>query len=157
ILDHHGVLRTSVHWENLDRPLQIVHHRVQGPIHQEDWRELAADDQQQRMARVLREDLEKGFDLTTAPLLRLILVRVADDVHELVWSYPHLLMDGWCVSIVLRDVLTCYRDFRQHRSTVLPDTRPFEDYIRWLHQQDLKSAEAFWRRALEGVEHSTPL
>ena len=44
--------------------------------------------------------------------MRLILVRVADDAHEFIWSYHHLLLDGWCLSIVLKEVLTFYREQR---------------------------------------------
>src|SRR4051812_35581142 len=40
LVDRHSVLRTSFHWEGLDRPIQVVHRKVELPVEQLDWRGL---------------------------------------------------------------------------------------------------------------------
>ncbi len=86
-----------------------------------------------------------------APLLRVALFRTADDAHHLAWSNHHLLMDGWCLPIVLGEVLACYEAVREGRDPALPPPRPYRDYIAWLRRLDLAEAEAYWRRALRRV------
>jgi non-ribosomal peptide synthetase component F len=62
-------------------------------------------------------------------------------------------MDGWCLPILLSEVLSFYRgDGHQ-----LGPCRPFRDYIDWLQGLDLGAAEPFWRSALHGFETATAL
>ena len=89
--------------------------------------------------------------------MRLVLLRLADDVYQLVWSTHHLLMDGWCLPIVLGEVLASYEAAVHGRAPHLPPTRPYRDFIAWLGQHDPSRAEAFWREALRGVRAATPL
>ncbi len=156
VVDRHPILRSAFAWRNLERPLQVVGRRVGLPLAQHDWRELAPEEQQVRLEALLRADRERGFDLATAPLLRLTLCRLADDAHAFVLSHHHLLLDGWSLPLVLNEVLACYAAFAYGRPLVLPTPRPYRDYIAWLQRQDLAHAEAFWRQYLQGVTAPTP-
>jgi amino acid adenylation domain-containing protein len=154
-IDRHPVLRTSYHWEDLAKPVQVVHHGVAVPLVQQDWRDVPLDERETRLEALLRADWQQDFPLDQAPLMRLTLIRLAEDAYQLVWSRHHLLMDGWSGPILFRDVLDFYEAFRQDQDLHLPAARPFRDYIAWLRKQDL--AGAFWRQALQGVTEPTPL
>ena len=54
--------------------------------------------------------------------------------------------------ILFEEVYVCYEAFRQSRTPVLPEVRPYRDYVKWLKQQDMSEAEAYWRKALRGLE-----
>ncbi|HEX8282851.1 MAG TPA: amino acid adenylation domain-containing protein [Pyrinomonadaceae bacterium] len=157
VLDRHPVLRTGFVWEGMDEPVQVVYRGVRLPIRQEDWRGLSADEQGARLAEHLRVERRSGFDLTQAPLMRLDLFRLADDAYRLIWSHHHLLMDGWCNTLILREVFTLYEAYARGREVELEPSRPFRDYIAWLQGQDLSRATEFWRETLEGFETPTPL
>jgi thioesterase domain-containing protein/acyl carrier protein len=156
VVARHPVLRTSFLWERLERPLQVVRQSVEVPLRIEDLRGLDAEEQRRRVAAFCEADLKRGFDLRKAPLLRLALLRLGDDVHELVWSYHHLVLDAWCRSVMLQEVFRAYDALRYGERASLPTPRPFRDYIAWIERQDLGEAEAFWRRNLEGVPVPTP-
>jgi amino acid adenylation domain-containing protein len=66
-------------------------------------------------------------------------------------------MDGWCLSIILKEVFAFYEAFKQTDNLYLDAPRPYRDYITWLQQQDLSQAETFWRQALQGFTAPTPL
>ena len=83
--------------------------------------------------------------------------RLADDAHEFIWSRHHLLLDGWSVSLVLKEVFVCYAAFRQGREPPLEQPRPYRDYLAWLQQQDVARAESFWRATMSGFRAPTPL
>jgi hypothetical protein len=157
VVDRHPILRTAFHWEELEKPLQVVHRRVSLPLEQQDWRGLSAVEQQQRLAEYQKADRTRGFDLTQAPLLRLALFQVAEDSYHFVWSYHHLLLDGWSLPLILKEVLAFYEAFSRGRDLRLERSRPYRDYIAWLQQQDMSQAETFWRQRLQGFTAPTML
>jgi amino acid adenylation domain-containing protein len=155
VMKRHAVLRTSFHWEDLDKPVQIVHRDARLPLEQHDWRGLSAEEQETQLQEYVRADRERGVKLDEAPLMRLVVMRIADDLYQIVWSHHHLLMDGWSVPLVLKDVLTQYEALRLGKEVSLPPGRPFRDYINWLKRHDLAQAEAFWRNELKGFTNPT--
>ncbi|HEV2855901.1 MAG TPA: amino acid adenylation domain-containing protein, partial [Thermoanaerobaculia bacterium] len=155
LIDRHAILRTSFAWDTPGRPVQIVHRRAELVYRSEDWRGEA--DVPGRLARFLREDRERGFDLSRPPLLRVSVLRTGDRTHRFVWSIHHLLGEGWSNSLLLRDVLETYRALLQGTEPELEPVRPYRDYIAWLQRQSLAEAEAFWRHTLAGFEEPTAL
>ncbi|HJR08608.1 MAG TPA: non-ribosomal peptide synthase/polyketide synthase [Pyrinomonadaceae bacterium] len=156
-IDRHPILRTAFVWEGLDEPVQVVRRSVRLPFAQEDWRALSAAEQQERLHAYLKDDLRQGFDLAKAPLMRIALLRLSEDSYQFVWSYHHLMLDGWCIPLVLREVFAFYEASSRGESFAPERPRPYRDYIAWLRRQDLHKAEAFWRQTLKGFHAPTPL
>ncbi|HEY3581865.1 MAG TPA: amino acid adenylation domain-containing protein [Pyrinomonadaceae bacterium] len=156
-INNHGVLRASFIWENLDEPLQLIHESVRVPLEQDDWRDLRASEQAERWEAFLVQERQRGFDLSTPPLMRLALVRLGSDSYRFAWTHHHLLLDGWSGALVLREVFNTYEALRRGEQMRAEPRRPFRDYIAWLDQQDLSKAEAFWRENLKGFTAPTPL
>jgi len=146
----HSILRTAFVWEEMERPLQVVYRHVELPVEEFDWRGRTPAEQRRDLAAFLTEDRRRGFDLSRAPLMRLALIRLADGARQLVWSHHHLLLDGWSMSQLLREVFGGYAAFSQGREPRLTPARPYRDFIAWLQEQNLDRAESFWRAALEG-------
>ena len=65
-------------------------------------------DREQRLAGILAEDRAERFDLGCPPLLRFALIRLSADEHRLVLTNHHLLMDGWSMPVLVRELLTLY-------------------------------------------------
>ena len=53
--------------------------------------------------------MRTGFDLSKAPLIRLALIRVADDAYYFVWTHHHIVTDGWSAAFDLQEVLEFYQ------------------------------------------------
>ncbi|WP_241392682.1 non-ribosomal peptide synthetase [Rippkaea orientalis] len=157
IVDRHTILRTSFHWEDLDRPQQVVHRKISIDIESYDWRGLSSWEQELKLRQSLREDRYRGFDLTKPPLLRLLLFRSRQDSYYLVFSHHHILLDGWSHPLLLAEVRTFYQANLQNQPLRLPKPRPYREYINWLKKQDVRSAEVFWRDYLGGITGPTSL
>ncbi|PYP88316.1 MAG: hypothetical protein DMF61_06920 [Blastocatellia bacterium AA13] len=157
VMQRHAVLRTCFLWEGLGKPIQVVKRTVRLPLTTLDWRGSEPREQRERIERFLNEDRHRGFSPSTAPLMRVTLIRTSDEIHHLVWTHHHLLLDGWSVARVLDDVQACYANLR--RGTVANDepSPPYRGYIRWLHQQDLSRAKVFWTNLLRGFKRPTAL
>ena len=154
-LSRHPALRTSVHWQNVKEPLQVVSRQVVLPWQQYDWRNDDGRENiqgQQALSDFLQQDCDRGFDLTQAPILRISLIQRTDRDYELIWSCHHLMLDGWSSALVLNEVLDRYAALYQKQPRTFRLVRPYQDYIRWLKQQETDPAAVFWRNSLKGCK-----
>ena len=157
VVAQHATLRTAFLWEELDEPMQVVYRTAQIPWKRHDWRELTPAAQQARLEELLAADRARGFDLASPPLLRMVLLHIANDTHYLLLTHHHLLLDGWSLNIVLQEALSAYKTLRTGGEPHFRARRPYRDYISWLRHQSLREGEAFWRNSLQGFIAPTPL
>jgi amino acid adenylation domain-containing protein/non-ribosomal peptide synthase protein (TIGR01720 family) len=157
VVTRHSALRSLFVWENRKKPLQVVRKQVSLPWTALDLRDLAPEAQEQRVAAFLRADRQKGFALNRPPLMRFALIRQTEDIHAFIWSHHHILMDGWCLPILFKEVLACYRAAVRGETVDLAPAQPFQAYIAWLQRQDPAEAKAFWKTRLAGFTTPTIL
>lgn len=157
VVAHHPPLRTSFHWQGIDKPLQVVHKKAQLSLEQLDWRGINPEEQQEKFQAFLPSDRQRGFNLSDESLLRLTLIRLGERHYHFVWSSHHIILDGWSGALVFKDFALLYEAFCRGEEIPLQSGDRFADYIAWLQQQDLSQAEAFWRQTLQGVTAPTPL
>ncbi|MGH4006492.1 MAG: condensation domain-containing protein, partial [Pseudonocardiaceae bacterium] len=163
VVDRTPILRSHVIWEGMTEWLQVVQREVTVPVGYLDWTQLPDGQRQEELARLLARDRAEGLDLGTAPLMRLLLARLSDTEVQVVWTFDHVLLDGWSVFHVLSDVFTCHAELRRHRTAVdgidldLPFRRPFRDYVQWLDERDRREANEYWQRVLSNLSEPTVL
>ena len=158
VLDRTPVLRSSVVWDEVTEPLQIVHRHVELPLRYHDWQQLPTTDRNHAVQQLLAADRAQGFDLTAAPLLQVHLAQLSTTEVHVVWTFHHVLLDGWSVFQVLSDVFACHAALQHHDTTFEPPhRRPFRDYLAWLQGRDDRLAEEHWRGVLSGLSAPTPL
>ena len=157
VIERHAILRTAFLWEHRDKPLQVAHQQVRLPFRSHDWRDADQIEQARRLDALLQADRAQGFLLVKAPLLRLTLIQTAADDYHFIWSFHHLLLDGWSIELVLKEVFLLYSAFCRDQDVALASAGSYRDYITWLQQQDIAEAERFWRQTLAGVNAPTPL
>jgi amino acid adenylation domain-containing protein/non-ribosomal peptide synthase protein (TIGR01720 family) len=147
----HPMLRTGFLWRELSgSPLQAVHRQAIVPFEIEDWRGQMIDET--RVAAALAGERDAEFDLAQPPLQRVRLLRVEDDCYRLIWTYHHILMDGWSSARFIGEILQLYAG-----RTLAPGTEQYRDYVAWLVAQDAKAAERFWRGQLAAFDQPTQL
>jgi len=157
VVERHEALRACFAWHDLEQPLQVIQRKVRIPWSHQDWGGLEPPEQVRRFRAYLEEDRRRQFNLERAPLIRLTLIRLNDSSSYCVWTYHHLVIDGWCAATVLGEVAAVYRAERAGESVELPRSRPYRDFIAWLQRQDGSAAEVFWRRELHGASVPTRL
>ncbi|MFE7813011.1 non-ribosomal peptide synthase/polyketide synthase [Streptomyces sp. NPDC057433] len=158
VTDRTPVLRARVVWQDVPEPLLVVQRRAAVPVERADWRGLSDTGRDERLRELLEGDRARGVDLTRAPLQRLALARVGDRAVRVVWSFDHLILDGWSLFQVLADVFACHAGLSGAGDVPLPDRRPFRDYVAWLlGRADRAEAERHWRTRLSGLEGATAL
>ncbi|MER7766092.1 amino acid adenylation domain-containing protein [Kitasatospora sp. NPDC096140] len=159
VVRRHTALRASFQQRKNGQGVQLVHRKVTVPITELDLAggaEAPADPAggaDAGLARHLAEERLRGFDLGAPPLVRFSIVRTAPESHVLVLTHHHILLDGWSLSTVLRDLVAIYAAGGD--DTALPKAVPPTGYLAWLAKRDARVSEHAWRQALAGLDAPT--
>lgn len=157
VVNRHPALRTIFLWEEVDEPLQVVREKVTVPWEVIDLRGSTPNEQTDQLEDLRLTYRERGFNLTKAPILHMVLVQLADERFQFIWNFHHILTDGWSTHLVLNEAFTTYESIVRGKQINPSPARPFRDYISWLMQQDPEAAERYWRDQLKGFADPTPL
>ncbi|MFE4535422.1 amino acid adenylation domain-containing protein [Streptomyces scopuliridis] len=164
LLRRHTNLSAAFVHEGLAEPVQVLGAAAELPWREEDLSALAEDGREPEIDRLLGLERNRRFTPTAPPMMRLMLIRLGDNRHRVVLTTHHILMDGWSLPIVLRELFALYREAGGEGSVTatepvtaadLPATTPFREYLSWLGRVDTTEAEAAWREALSGLTAST--
>ena len=152
LVQKYDILRTLFSYRDFKQPIQIVLKEMELSFGFYDFSNLAASDRNSRLKSVLKEDREQGFDLTKGPLIRFLLFQLEFNQYMMVWSFHHILMDGWCLGILLEDWLKNYQQLFAQQPISVEPAIPYSRYIQWIAKQDQNKALAYWRDYLDGVK-----
>ncbi|MCP5052592.1 MAG: non-ribosomal peptide synthase, partial [bacterium] len=90
------------------------------------------------------------FDLLSGdPAMKLAVLKLSPREHEMTWYYHHILMDGWCLNILFKEVLSLYLHFESGCPLELEPPLPYKNYIKWLEKQDKSFSADYWAGYLE--------
>lgn len=157
VIRHHPALRTVFVHHGLHSPHQVVLKQPGLDFRMADFRSLPAGRRRAKMAIVARSEVLRDFRFSEPPLMRVVLNRLSESAYQVIWTYPHILMDGWSEAIVLRQVLEVYGSLERGEPPRLPLSRPTARYDEWLAHADLGQAESYWRRSLQGFDQPVVL
>ncbi|MGW2778922.1 amino acid adenylation domain-containing protein [Streptomyces olivaceoviridis] len=155
LVDRHSILRSAFVWEGVSEPVQVVQRRAPLPFEVRDLRGLSGHEE--RLNAFLAEDWARGFDLSRAPLVRVTVLRMTEERRIVVWSFHHILLDGWSVQILQKELFAIYRSLLDGTPAELPPTVPYRRYIEWLNSRRDDDSRAFWSDYLAGVTEPTAL
>ncbi len=158
VLMRHGALRSLFAWRRQEqRPLQVVRERIPLPWQFVDWSAVDQGGQHSRWQQLFNHQRALGFELDKAPLFRLVLVRLAPEEHRFLFSYHHLLFDGWSLRLVLDEVTKIYTTSASGKPHLLDPPGRFEDYVNWIDSHDWGKAVHYWSGVLGDFETPTAL
>ena len=141
----HLVARFSGQFEE---PVQIVPADPWVP-----WRYVDIDDDggdvDEQIERVCAAERAAVCDLGDQPVFRVVLIRIAEDAHRFVLTNHHIVMDGWSLPIVLRELFASYAGQR------LPPAGSYRRFVSWLADRDQDGARMAWGQVLAGFDTPT--
>lgn len=149
LLERHANLRVSIWHDQVARPMAVVHRRRQIELTIHDWTRNTVEEQRAQLSAYRAQDRRRGFDLEHDPLMRFALFRSAESSWDVVWSYPHLLLDGWSAGTLIGEFLSIYDE-----ANSLPAPVPYSRYIEWLSQQDHDAAIRRWTGRLDNYDET---
>lgn len=135
--------------QDLTGPQQVVLSNRELTVYREDFSHLADHEQQALIDAFMTKDREKGFNLQKDPLMRLALFDRGNSQYTCVWTHHHIIMDGWCLGIILKEFFSMYDSLKNNSPVRLGSTVPYSRYIEWLGEQDQEETAAYWSEYLK--------
>ncbi|WP_394751321.1 type I polyketide synthase [Spongiimicrobium salis] len=149
----HAVLRTLFLSEMTSDAIQVVLKEREVAFTYLDLREESqASSVEDRLKVHKAKDRSRKFQLDKDKLLRIYLFQVGEKEYEILWSYHHILMDGWSMSILINEFFTIYGNLMGKLKTNLPVVRPYAHYLQWLQNIDKQESLLFWENHLKDYE-----
>ncbi len=157
LVQRHGVLRTNFYSGWQDEPLQIVFRNKSIDFHYEDLTTMECDEQGEFIESALNKDKMKGFDLERDSLIRLTIFKREEESYLFLLSAHHILMDGWCLSILMTELFELYQSDYTQKPANLATSPAYSEYIQWLEEQNKVEASEYWSEYLAGYEQQVVL
>src|SRR5215471_7515415 len=155
IVARHDVLRTN--FMTLDgNPQQTITDTRAVELPVIDLRSCRDIDRESEAHRLLTDVIRRPFDLSRDLLLRVLLLRIAEQEHILLFVQHHIASDGWSTSIFWRELTALYEAFTSGRPDPLSELPiQYADYSLWqrdrLSGETLEGQLAYWRKQLENL------
>ena len=136
-------------WTRFNEPVQIIPADPTAP-----WRYVDLDgdpsvDAEEHIRGVCAAERAAVCDLADQPAFRAALIRTAKDRHRLVLTNHHIVLDGWSLPILLREIFASY-----HRQR-LPAPGSYRSFVTWLANRDPHAARTAWREVFTGFDTPT--
>jgi hypothetical protein len=150
LVRRHSILRAGFRQRKSGDWVQVVHREAALRWQETDLRGVAEPERAAAVQRLMLAERSERFDLSSPPLMRFHLLTLGPDRFRIVLTNPHVLLDGWSMPVLLRDLLSVYVGVPPERPAP-----PYRDYLQWLVRQDRERADAAWRAALHGLDAPT--
>ncbi|WP_436838155.1 amino acid adenylation domain-containing protein, partial [Nocardia amamiensis] len=155
IIDRYPNLRTAFVTDSDGQAVQVVLDRVEAPWREVDLTELPAEQRNAELKRQVAAERATHFDMATPPLMRFTLFRSDAEQWHLVITTHHILLDGWSMPLLMRDMLVLYAV--RGDQTALPRVASYRNFLGWLAGRDREASLRAWATALDGVTEPTQL
>ena len=149
IIRRHEVLRTTFDKDG-ETPVQVIAPELHIKIEADT---SGAAIKEEEINRLALEESQRTFNLSSGPLLRVKLVRVADDDHILILTKHHIISDNWSTGLMVHEMIRLYSAFSQGQPSPLPELAvQYADFAhwqrKWLTGKTLENQAAYWREQL---------
>ncbi len=152
VYNNNDALKASFLWEDLDEPLQVIYKEVNPHFEVFDWSKKNDDELKNKIEELTISERKEGFKLNKAPLTKFKLIYINDNEYYFIWSYHHLLFDGWSTPIVFKSFLDNYHSIITGQPIQTKAVRAYRDFIAYLKKQDKDTQKNFWQKYLKGFE-----
>ena len=151
MIKRHEIFRTVFTYKKTPTPKQIVLKEGRLNFTFEDITNI--ENKEAYIHLYEKKDREAYFDLSKANPLRIKLFKLDDNLHRLVFTNHHILIDGWSLGVIFDELFKIYHLLRENRRPNLPPAKPFSTYIKWLNNRDMNETKKFWKEYLNGYEN----
>lgn len=153
LIARHETLRTRF-IDNDGSPAQVVDAKMRVELNLHDLTERSASQREAEARSLMREEVNRPFDLRSGPPIRAMLIRIKADEYWFVLNLHHIISDEWSLKICFEELTEFYTAFCQKRAPELPPLAlQYADYAlwqrEWLKDELLEDQLGYWRQQLQ--------
>ena len=149
LLSRHDNLGAAFLHQGLSQPVQAIPKIIDLPWRELDLSQTPPGAQADVLHRLAGEESGQGFDIRRSPAMRFLVVRWSPARHSVVFTFHHILLDGWSIGLFFRELFELYDADGAERT--LPPAVPYRRLFSWLSGRDKQAAQDAWSGELSGV------
>lgn len=167
IIEKYDVLRTIFVYEGISQPVQVVLKKRLTKIYYQDLIGMTGYngmpivndlvEKESYIEKLKEEDKAKGFNLVNDLPIRVTVIKVGEEDYRVIWSFHHIIMDGWCIGIVMKDFFRSYKAIKEGNTAEVEKAEAYGNFIKWLDEQDKSEAICYWSNYLKGYEQQAAI
>ncbi|HEX6717995.1 MAG TPA: amino acid adenylation domain-containing protein, partial [Pyrinomonadaceae bacterium] len=155
IIRRHEILRTSFAVTD-GQPRQVIAPTLTPPLLVVDLQNMPQSQREAESLRLAASNLQRPFDLTRAPLLRVTLLQLDEREQLLLLTMHHIITDGWSIDVFRKELRLLYQAFSLGQPSPLPPLPiQYADFAiwqrQWLQKEELDILLAYWEKQLHGI------
>ncbi|MFE4896976.1 amino acid adenylation domain-containing protein [Peribacillus butanolivorans] len=101
------------------------------------------------MLEKLLADQYKSIDIENNRLNSFMIVKLAENEYQLIWTFHHIIMDGWSYSMVINDIFNTYHSKTPSTSVITT----FKKYVEYMKDYTKhKELQKYWAEKLQDVQ-----
>ncbi|MDJ0508251.1 MAG: HAD-IIIC family phosphatase [Crocosphaera sp.] len=137
-------------------PVQIIDPKLTITLPLVNLENLSEQQQTREVQKLTEEASNKPFNLSQGPLIRVALLKLAEQEHILIVSIHHIITDGWSMGIFIREVSSVYQAHSNNQPSPLPKLSiQYADFAswqrKWLTGKVLETQLNYWQQHLSGA------
>lgn len=148
LVNSHEVLRTKFLYKDRERPKQVILDDKIQKVSFYDLSRKSEDEKELFINNKLIEDRKKRVALENGELMRIHLFCISEGHYKVIWGCHHIILDGWCMSLLIKELFSIYNRIASGNSEPLEEV-PYSSYLKWLETYDRSSVEKYWHDYLK--------
>ncbi|SMC85658.1 amino acid adenylation domain-containing protein [Desulfocicer vacuolatum DSM 3385] len=152
MVERYEILRTSFTISN-QKLIQKIHSQFSVDMPLRNLSHMTESEHNIQLKSILTEIGETPFDLGRLPLMKMVLVKIAQKNFKLIFCIHHILIDGWGIGIFFRELFTVYESLTRHEPILSsPPSFHYGEVVLWqqkkLMQETTASHMDYWMHQL---------
>jgi amino acid adenylation domain-containing protein len=130
------------------------------------YAEKHEQDEKKETASIINSDLRRRFDLQKDSLMRVHFISFREKRNWFLFSFHHIIVDGWCISLIFSDFMRYLNQLSQgitienllsEIKMELEQVSCYSDYIAWLESKNKQEALDYWKEFLSDYGNSAAI
>jgi len=138
LIERYDIFRTVFIYERIGTPQQVVLKERKFDLFFEDISYMNDSKMLKYLEDYKVKDRQRGFNLSKDIPMRVAFFKTGHNVNKLIWSFHHIIMDGWSLGIVLKEFFQIYQSLSDAETVTLPNVYQYGNYIKWLMNKILR-------------------
>ena len=154
LIERYDVLRASIVHQKTPKPLHIIKSIVKPEFNFSSLKNESKN-KEEFLAEFKLKDKKRGFNFNKGPLIRLSLIELAENKNIILFTFHHIILDGWSFALLLGEFYKNYAYLNQQKEINLTKPPQFNTYLKYLEKLNQKDALNYWKKYLENFETVT--
>ena len=143
------ILRTAIFYkkQSVARNVQFIERNI--PVTFEDFDGFDAQTIDKRIKKYIAEEKNSSWDFENDPLFRVYVIKVGEKQSKLIWSFHHIIMDGWCLDLINNLFIQLYEEIDCKENQEISE---YSEFVEVLNNNNEIKTKYFWENYLDNFE-----